>query len=261
MTGKVAGSIVGVAALTLAACNPILGPTKVDSAWVTIERGRFTFNVRSGSFAEQSIDTITTVLDDQFVASVRALDLRYDGHITFFLYTSGADAGFGDDPMGGNSSGVAYTMTETVKTAVLPPLDGGRLSLLQHEMNHVIFFNGLGSAGTSFVTEGLASALLSERFHSSGPTFFHRWAATHRGQLVRLAELVDDDRWRSSDSQVAYNSSASFLAYLVETYGSAPLRRIYQASSADFGRAFRDTYGVTLDTAETAWHRFLETGR
>jgi hypothetical protein len=99
---------------------------------------------------------------------------------------------------------------------------------------------------------------LSERFHTQGRTFYYHWTATHRAQLPRIADLVNDDKWNSYDQQIAYNTSASFLAYLLETYGSAPMRRLYPASSAEFARAFSDAYGLTLQEAEAAWLAFCD---
>jgi hypothetical protein len=247
--------------IVLSSCNAVLGPSSPDAHWVVHERTRFTFYVRLNSFAEQALDTLGPALDDQFTASTRALDLRYDGHIAVFLHDSGNDAGFGDDAGGGDHSGVAYPQTETVKSVAVPPLDGNLMALIAHEVNHVIIQNGLGRPGTTFVSEGLASALLSERYHTSGPSSFHRWVATHRGQFPPLAQLLDDDRWRDYATAVSYTTSASFLAYVIETYGAAPLRAVYPAASSDFAGRFRDVYGVPLEQAETAWLAYCDARR
>jgi hypothetical protein len=243
-------------ATALGGCNAVLGPTAPDGHWAVLERGRFTFYVRPGSFGEQSTDVLATVLTDQFAVSVSTLGLRYDGRITLFLHNSGDEAGFGGDGDGGNHSGVAYPDTETVKSVAVPPLDGNLMSLLSHEVNHVIVHNGLGRPGTSFVNEGLASALLSERYHNLGPTSFHHWVATHPGQVPRLADLVDDDRWREAPQAAAYTTSASFLAYMISTYGAERMRAIYPASSSAFPGKFSEVYGMSLEQAESAWLTF-----
>jgi hypothetical protein len=244
------------AVLTSASCNALLGPSPTDADWVTSDRGHYTFYVRAGSFAEQSLDTLAAVLEDQFAVTVRAIEGRYDGRIAMFLHNSGAEAGFASDGNGGNHSGVAYPETETVKTVAVPPLDANLFSLLSHEANHVIVRNSLGREGTSFITEGIASALLSERFHSQGRTFLYHWTAVNRSQLIRLATLVDDGRWNSVSSQFAYNESASFLAYLLDTYGQRPFRAIYSVTSSEFASAFRAAYGMSLESAEEAWIAF-----
>jgi hypothetical protein len=244
-----------VVLLAVTACDPILGPTPPDTNWRIREGGRFVFYVRPGSFAEQNVPTFDSVLNDQFVTTVSRLDLRYQGRITMFLHDSGADAGFSNDLGNGDHSGVAYPETETVKVAAVAPLDGNLFALLSHEANHVIIRNGLGRPGTSFVNEGLPSAVLSERFHALGPTFYYRWTAAQR-QLPRLADLVDDEKWADQPQNVAYNTSASFLAYLLQTYGRGPLRVIYYPSSAAFPQKFREAYGKALEEVESEWLAF-----
>jgi hypothetical protein len=122
----------------------------------------------------------------------------------------------------------------------------------------VIINNGLGRPGTSFVNEGLASAMLSERYHSLGPTFYYRWAASERRRLPRLADLVDDDKWQGQTQWIAYHTSASFLAYLVTTYGPSPLKAIYHATSSQFAGKFREAYGRALEDAEAEWLAFCD---
>src|SRR5687768_3069060 len=125
----------GLGAITLAGCNPLLGPTPTDDHWRTRSIGHFTYYVRPDSFAESVLTPLSEVLDDQFSTTVARLGLRYQGHITMFLHNSGADAGFGKDAGGGNHSGVAYPDTETVKAVCVPPMDGNLFSLLSHEAN------------------------------------------------------------------------------------------------------------------------------
>jgi hypothetical protein len=248
-------------ALALSGCSSFLGPTAPDGNWHVITRNRFTFYVRPASFGEQSVDALSAVLDDQFAVSVQRLNLRYDGRITVFLHSSGADAGFGNDAGGGDHSGVAYPQTETVKTVAVPPLDGNLMSLVSHEVNHVIVANGLGRPGTTFINEGLASALLSERYHALGPSFQHRWVATHRSQVPRLSVLIDDEQWRNVPQATAYTSSASFLAYLIETHGPGPIRAVFPVASGSFANAFQAAFGLTLQDAETAWLLYCDAQR
>lgn len=251
---------VAVGFLAAAGCNSVLGPTPTDNNWRTKDQGHFTFYVRPGSFAEASLTPLSDVLEDQFSTTVARLDLRYQGHITMFLHNSGADAGFGDDAGGGDHSGVAYPETETVKTVCVPPLGGNLFSLLSHETNHVIIRNGLGRPGTTFMNEGLASAVLSEKFHALGPTFYYRWTVEHRSQLPRLRALVDDEQWRGYPSQTTYSASASFLAFVIQVYGVTPLKAIYYASSAEFEGAFQAAFGKSLDEVEAQWLAFVSAG-
>src|SRR5688572_1735880 len=108
--------LLAVAAVAIAGCNPILGPTPTDDNWRTRSIGHFTYYVRPNSFAEGILTPLSEVLDDQFSTTVARLNLRYQGHITMFLHNSGKEAGFGGDGGGGDHSGVAYPDTETVKS-------------------------------------------------------------------------------------------------------------------------------------------------
>jgi hypothetical protein len=243
--------------LASAGCNAIYGPSPTDDNWRTRSLGHFSFYFRPDSFAEQSLPVLGEILEDQFTTTVGRLGLNYQGHIAVFLHNSGAEAGFGNDAGGGNHSGVAYPETETVKAVCVPPLDGNLFGLLSHEANHVIIRNGLGRPGTTFINEGLASAVLSERFHTQGPTFHHRWIAEHRAQLPRLRDLSDDDKWRDYSQQTAYTAGASFLAFVLERYGLAPLKVIYYSDSAHFLADFQRAFGKPLDTVEAEWLAFV----
>jgi hypothetical protein len=241
----------------IAACDAVLGPSLVDGNWHVIDRGRFTFYVRPESFAERSLDAIGPVLEDQYDTSVGRLGLAYAGRISVFLFNSGADAGLDSDLGQGDHSGVAYASTSSVRVACVPPLDANLYALVAHEVNHVITQNGLGRPGTTFVNEGLASAVISERYHALGPTHYYAWAAARRGQLPPIASLADDERWQSYPQQVAYSVSASFLAYLIETYGATPFRSVYYASSREFAATFAAAYGRSLEEAEREWIEFV----
>ena len=249
--------VLAFGAVTVAACNPLYGPSPTDDNWRTRSIGHFTYYVRPDSFAEGALTPLSEVLEDQFSTTVARLNLRYQGHITMFLHNSGADAGFGKDSGGGDHSGVAYPDTETVKSVCVPPLDGNLFSLLSHEANHVILHNGLGRPGTTLMNEGMASAVISERFHSVGPGFYHRWSADRRPQLPRLTDLVDDEKWKNFPQQMAYNAGASFLAYVIQAYGPAPLRAVYYVKSSEFPDAFRAAYGRTLEQVEAEWLAFI----
>ena len=71
-----------------------------------------------------------------------------------------------------------------------------------------------------------------------------------------LAQLVDDDAWEGYPQEVAYNTSASFLAYLIEAYGAEPLKRIHGATSKAFEQRFQEAYGRSLGQAEAEWKAF-----
>jgi hypothetical protein len=237
--------------LLLAGCQSVMGPTPIEGEWTAHSSAHFTLQVQPGSFADQSIATLIEWLEDQYAATNARLELSYAGHVTGILYPSAAEAGRLSD-----HSGTAYPETESFKAVSVPPLDGSLLALVNHEANHVILWAGLGRAGTTMMREGLPSALVSERFYPVGPTFLYSWTARNATRLPPIAELASDDGWESRPQDVAYNTSASFLAYLMQTYGPAPLRRLYGASSNTFQSRFQEAYGRSVTQAEAEWKAF-----
>jgi hypothetical protein len=235
------------------ACDPVLGPRPLDDNWRVFEGPRVSFYVRPGSAAEQNVARLSEVIEDQYTATVAALRLTYAGHVRGYAYDSPSDANFET-----NASGRAYPETESFRFVCVAPVNANTFGLMQHEANHVLVINGLGRAGTYFMTEGLATALVSERFHSNGRHFLFPWTKAHRAELPRLSRLVDDGEWGNVRSDIAYNTSASFLAWLLDTYGPDPLRATVGAASSEFAGRIASVYGRSLDALEEDWLRFCD---
>lgn len=242
-----------VAALVCASsgCHAILGPSEIDANWNVIDSPHFAFHVRPGSFAEQNIATLIEVMEDQYAFALGALDIRYAGRISLFLYNNANDAG---EPFGAERSGTAYTNTEAARAIVSPPLET-TFGLVAHESNHVIQYVGIGPPATSFMNEGMASAVMSERYHP-GKSFLYPWTARNDTRIPPISDLVDDGKWDDVDSQVAYNASASFLVYTLEAGGPDRLKQLQTVRSSDFAARFQQLYGKTLDQAEHEWRAF-----
>jgi hypothetical protein len=241
------------AVVTTSACSQVLGPTKVDDNWHMTESAYFTLHARPATFADQSAAALGGVLDDQYEVTQRLLGAAYGSRINGFLYNDAADANFESE-----HSGVAFTDTAAFRATATPPLDANLFALVAHEANHVIIIGALGRANTHFMAEGLASAVISERYHPLGPHYYYQWTKAHKAQLVPLATLIDDDRWNHIESNVAYSESASFLAYLLETQGSTRLRQVYYSNSGGFESRFSQVYGLPLASAEASWLAFCE---
>ena len=222
----------------------------MDSNWQVIETPHFILNVRPGSYAEQNATRLGEVLEDQYAFALSALDIRYAGRISLFLFASAADADETDD-----RSGTAFPETGAVRAVVTPPLET-TFGLLAHESNHVIEHNALGPPATSFMNEGLASAVMSERFHAGGKSFLYPWTARNAAQIPDLSNLVDDGKWGDYISQVAYNASASFLVYMLDHGGPERLKQLQRVRSSEFEARFQQLYGRSLDEAERDWRAF-----
>jgi hypothetical protein len=238
-------------AVAAASCNTFVGPTPPDANWNVHDTARLSLYTRPGSFADANAAKIGEVLEDQYTYTLTVLDARFAARVSGFLYNSGADAGFE-----GDHSGTAYPDTRAFRAVAIPPLGDDLYSLINHEANHVLIQGALGTPGTSFVNEGLASALVSDHFGAIGRTFLHRWVRDHRAQIPPLADLTDDSRWRNINSQITYNASASFLVFLLDTYGAQRLKAIYGVPSGALSDRTRSVYGKSLEDLEAEWQRF-----
>ena len=253
MAARLARAMLMAAVISIGdGCHAILGPSEIDANWKVIDSPHFAFHVRPGSFAEQNIATLIDVMEDQYAFALRALDIRYAGRVSLFLYNNASDAG---EPIGSERSGTAYPNTETARAIVSPPLET-TFGLLAHESNHVILEIGIGPPSTSFMNEGMASAVMSERYHAGGKSFLYPWTARNDARIPPISDLVDDSKWVDVDSQVAYNGSASFLVYTLEAGGPDRLKQLQTVPSSEFATRFQQIYGKTLDQAEREWRAF-----
>ena len=237
-------------AVLAAGCDMIYAPTSPSTDWVVaFESPRFTLYARPGSFAEASAPAFADVLEDQYNYTVAKLAIAHGGRISMFLYNHGNEL---EPPLPNARAGVAFPETNAVHAVAFAPHDDNLNSLLTHEANHVIVSNGLGRAGTSFMNEGLASALTSERYGEFGATALHRWVRANRSRVIRIATLADDSQW-SSNSNDGYRSSASFLAFLLDRYGAERLKQIYHAGSSDMAARMQAVYGKSMEALEAEW--------
>jgi hypothetical protein len=238
----------------MAACNTVLGPTRPDSNWRTHETTRFSLYVRPGSFADENAARIGDILDEHYEHARRTLDLSYDGRIAVFLYDSRTDV---EPTAPSDTSGVGFPDTEAIAVVCVPPLGDNLAFLLTHEANHVIMNRGIGRPGTSFLNEGMASAVMSSARYPTLGSAVHRWARTHRAQLLPIRDLADDSRWNNFPEEAAYNSSASFLLFLLERYGASPVRALYTVPSKTIEKSVAEIFGRSLEQLEADWLEFL----
>jgi hypothetical protein len=247
MRADVAAAMLSVACLG-GGCEALYGPTSPSANWVSFDSARFTLYARPDSFCASQFASLTDVLETQYTHATSVLGIAIGGRISMFLYNDGSEI---DPPLGGPRAGVAFPETNAAHATCTPPNDSGLWSLLSHEANHVIMQNGIGRAGTSFMNEGLASALVSDKQAPIGPTFLRMWASGNRARLRRVADLVEDGKWNSSSEN--YNSSAAFLVFLLDRYGADKVKQIYHASSSEMAARVQTVYGKSIDALEAEW--------
>ena len=101
------------------------------------------------------------------------------------------------------------------------------------------------------LVEGLAVALEVPR----GEWTTHEWARAMKdlGLLPPAERLVEPTGFFSAPAARAYGASGSFLAYLIERRGAAPVLRAYA------GTPFAEAFGRPITELEQDWHAFLDT--
>ena len=99
--------------------------------------------------------------------------------------------------------------------------------------------------------EGFAEAFTTPR----GKLGLHEYARSMRDLKLapKMQNLITaEDFWRQAPAR-AYTITGSFVRYLLEQYGPAPLKKAY--AHADF----ESSYGKSLDTLVQDWNAFLDT--
>jgi hypothetical protein len=204
-------------------------------------------------FLREHGSVLGDMLEDQYSYAGATLDLPSGQRISMFLYNARQEV---TPVLPSDRSGVAFPETNAVHAVCVAPLGDNLKSLLLHEANHVIMQNALGRPGTSFVNEGLASAVLSERYGPIGRTFLYGWTDRNRSRIPRLADLIDDAKW-SSSSDLGYKASASFLAFLLDRDGPVRLRQVYHTRSDGFAARLLEIYGRSVESLEQEWLAFV----
>jgi hypothetical protein len=138
-----------------------------------------------------------------------------------------------------------------------------------HETVHL--YTALIGRPSDFFNEGIAVAMsvdpLAGRFEPtySGALSVHDWARSEGDRLPAIATLVTTAEFRQVAEGVGYQTAGSFVAFLLSEYGSDRLGAFFAAGRRDDSRgrietSFEDAFGVSLEQAEEAWHRFLGIG-
>lgn len=123
------------------------------------------------------------------------------------------------------------------------PSVSGRYDIIRRRSAHVI--EAMAARARDFSYAGPSRSTLA----------LHRWVRNNPTRVIAIADLVTT--W-NSNSNDGYRASASFLAFLIEHYGTARLKLVYHAPSAQLPARMHEAYGVPLQALETEWRRALE---
>ncbi len=125
--------------------------------------------------------------------------------------------------------------------------------VLKHELTHVLASEfGVPVVGTTRL--GLLEGLAVASDWNAVLMTPHQWAAAvyRQGSLPDVAAWMRGVRFFAAESQLGYTVSGSFVRYLLERFGPAPLKRVYA------GESFRTAFGKELDSLTVEWRTSLE---
>jgi len=239
-------------AVLLTACGgaPPTSPSVGLTEQVVTEH--FVFHYSAG-------DTVDTAWQETYHAwAVAELGVT-PGPITYNKYRDRAQMGAITGH--GSTNGYAEPSLNTLHT--IWPTDN-------HEVVHV--YAGPWGFPVALFVEGLAVA-----YQTNPPAgdFTPKWSGTPihdlarrfraQGQLVPISTMAVTSSFRSIDDNISYPESGSFVRFLIDTQGIAPMRQLYgsmpnDAPLAAARAAFEGVYGFSLEEAEIRWLRALDGG-
>lgn len=221
------------------------GPESTHTGVVRTKRLEVRF--RPGSRAAADADRQAAAAERDLDRIAQALDATPKGPFVLWIYDDPWELAqaTGTEGTGGFSSGNASHV----------PYDNDQTRT--HELVHIVTHEWPKSGPERrnlFVVEGIANAVLE---FVSG-VHVHAVAAHYRkaGRLPALSEMLeapDFYAWlRSHPGLNAYDVAASWMRFLLDTYGTAKTKRFYTGTTA------RVALGLDIEGAEKKWHAMLD---
>ena len=230
--------------LGLLAAVTLAGPETTHTA--SVQTKHFRIHYRPGSRAGASVDRAAVMAERDLERICAQLELPVDGSFRLYLYDGVPEllAITATTGHGGFSAGDASHI----------PFDNDQTRF--HEMVHLVAHR-LPKSGEEprgfFFMEGLANALLEfvHGVHVHTVAVFYR----RRKQLPALGELIGTDfyAWQRSHPRIqAYDVAASWIRFLIDTYGVNRVKLYYT------GTPSREAFGAPPAKLEAAWHKLLD---
>ncbi len=212
----------------------------------------FVFYVLPDSPAAKEIEAIRGRRERVMEEVCAFLEVSVDARINFFLFPDAASKRW---CMGHQGDGLAFDATIAEIYSEDTRLDPA------HELTHIAA--SLVGSPPALLNEGLAAYM--QAGHEWNGEHVDRTAAEllSEGRLVSLAELLTRTEIgsRPDDGKVAYPQSASFVKFVIDTYGREQFLKLYGAlrnGAEDNAARFEEVLGVELGTAEQEWREALE---
>jgi hypothetical protein len=129
-----------------------------------------------------------------------------------------------------------------------------------HELTHIIA-SRIGNP-PALLNEGFAVYMQAGHKWNDEPVDVIAANLLRNGKLVSLKELIQRHEIGSKpdDGKIAYPQSASFVKFIIDTYGQENLLKLYanlKIGAENNEYRFKDVLGVELEIAEREWKRYL----
>lgn len=227
-----------------------LPPRAVDATWIQAENSCCTVHVVTGTAAHRDLDQLLVEVDQAFEVASERLDEPLSGpYDVFFADRVIGQGGYATDVM------------------VVSYLDrdysgGGLHEVLVHEAVHLID-RAFAPNHLTFLSEGVAVWATGGHYHQEDVG--QRMRALLELELYIPVEKVIDDFY-AMQHEIAYLEAASFIDYLVKTYGWSQVRVFYGESTGDDGPTqsaaidanLQRHFGKTLQEVEAEWLAYID---
>jgi hypothetical protein len=234
-----------VVALVLASFSVALAADPAKTHTGLEKTKHFDIRYRPDSRAGAAVDRVAVLAERDFADMCRQLEFTPDGRFTIYLHDDVAEvASF----FGPGVGGASYDRTTNI------PFDNDQTRY--HELAHLVTVR-LPKTGDEprnmFFPDGMANALLTyvHGVHVHAVAKFYRM----RKKLPPLEEMAEGDFYAWLAAQKGFNGydvAASWLRYLIDTYGVAKVKRYYTGTTP------RKAFGAGRDKIEKAWHKALD---
>ncbi len=226
-----------------------LPKAEANASWVSVSNACCTVHVVSDTAAQRDIDKLLPIIDAAFTQAAAMMDEPLNDPYDVFL----VDRVIGQGGYAIDSMVVSYLDRNYA--------GGGLNEVMVHEAVHLID-QQFAPDRITFLSEGLAVWVAGGHYQQED--LGQRMAAlVELGLDIPLPNVIEN--FQAIQHEIGYLEAASFVSYLIETYGWPRVRDFYAATTADDGYALAGAisanlqghFGKSLEEVEADWREYL----
>ena len=222
---------------------------EAEASWVTVSNNCCNIHVVSGTAAHRDLDQLVEEVDLAFSQASSALEEPLQDHYDVFLI----DRVIGQGGYASNSMVVSYLDRDYAGSGIF--------EVLVHEAVHLLD-RQFAPDRISFLSEGLA--VWATGGHYQQENIDQKMAGVVEGDLYVPIDSVINQIY-SIQHELSYLEAASFLSYLIDTYGWDRVRAFYADTGPEdagtLDQAVNENlqihFELSLSQAEEDWKAYL----